>query len=48
MKNKHQEGCKDSGGFVLSGCNVVFKGIPAENYRTMVDARRKYGRINSF
>lgn len=39
------EGCKDSGGFVLSGCNVVFKGIPAENYRAMVNARRKYGRI---
>lgn len=39
------EGCKGTGGFVLSGCNVVFKGIPAENYQAMVDARRKYGRI---
>lgn len=38
------EGCKEGGGFVLSGCNVIFKGIPAENYQTMVEARRKYGR----
>lgn len=38
------EGCKEGGGFVLSGCNVIFKGIPAENYQAMVEARRKYGR----
>ncbi len=23
----------------------IFKGIPAENYQAMVDARRKYGRL---
>jgi len=38
------EGCKGSGGFVLSGCNAIFHGIPAENYQAMVDARYKYGR----
>jgi len=37
------EGCKGSGGFVLSGCNAIFKGIPAENYQVMVDSRYKYG-----
>lgn len=37
------EGCKGSGGFVLSGCNAIFRGIPAENYQVMVDARYKYG-----
>ena len=40
------EGCKDGGGFVLSGCNVIFKGIPAENYLAMVEARRKYGKYS--
>ncbi len=39
------EGCREGGGFVLSACNVIFKGIPAENYQAMVDARRKYGRL---
>ena len=38
------EGCKGDGGFVLSGCNSIFKGISAENYQVMVDARYKYGR----
>ena len=36
-------GCNKGGGFILSGCNVIFKGISAENYQIMVDARRKYG-----
>ena len=31
------------GGFVLSGCNVIFKEIPAANYQAMVDAKLKYG-----
>lgn len=37
------EGCKGKGGFVLSGCNAIFKGIPADNYQVMVDSRYKYG-----
>jgi uroporphyrinogen decarboxylase len=37
------EGCKFGGDFVFSGCNAIFKGIPAENYQVMVDARKKYG-----
>lgn len=37
------EGCKGNGGFVLSGCNAIFKGITADNYQVMVDARYKYG-----
>lgn len=40
------EGCKGTGGFVLSGCNAIFKGIPPEHYQVMVDARRKYGKEN--
>lgn len=38
------EGCKGSGGFVLCGCNAIFKGIPAGNYQVVVDSRYKYGR----
>jgi uroporphyrinogen decarboxylase len=38
------EGCKGDGGFVLCGCNAIFKGIPADNYQVMVDARYKYGK----
>ena len=38
------EGCKGSGGFVLSGCNAIFKGISAERYQWMVDARYHYGK----
>ncbi|MEG1322682.1 MAG: uroporphyrinogen decarboxylase family protein, partial [Ruthenibacterium sp.] len=38
------EGCKGDGGFVLSGCNAIFKGIPAENYQVLVDSRYKYGK----
>ena len=38
------EGCKGEGGFVLCGCNAIFRGIPAENYQAMVDARYKYGK----
>lgn len=38
--------CKGSGGFVLSGCNSIFKGISGENYQAMVDARYAYGREN--
>lgn len=38
------EGCKTGGGFVLSGCNAIFKGIPAENYQVLVDCRYRYGR----
>ncbi|MCL2463171.1 MAG: uroporphyrinogen decarboxylase family protein [Defluviitaleaceae bacterium] len=37
-------GCKEGGGFAFGGCNAIFKGIPAENYQVMVDARKKYGR----
>ncbi|MHB1483932.1 MAG: uroporphyrinogen decarboxylase family protein [Saccharofermentanales bacterium] len=40
------EGCKNHGGFILSGCNAIFHGIPAENYQLMVDIRREKGRIN--
>lgn len=40
------EGCKGEGGFILSGCNAIYKGISAENYQIMVDARYKYGREN--
>lgn len=37
------EGCKGDGGFVLCGCNAIFKGIPAENYQVIVESRYKYG-----
>jgi uroporphyrinogen decarboxylase len=37
------EGCKGNGGFVLSACNAIFKGMPVENYMAMVEARYKYG-----
>ena len=39
------ENCKYDGGFVLSGCNVIFKGIPPEKYQVMSDAHKKYGRL---
>lgn len=38
------EGCKGNGGFVLCGCNAIFKGIPIENYLAFVDGRYKYGK----
>lgn len=38
------EGCKGTGGFILSGCNAIFHGIPAENYQAMVEARYQYGK----
>lgn len=38
------EGCKGDGGFILSGCNAIFKGIPAENYQLVVDCRYRYGK----
>jgi uroporphyrinogen decarboxylase len=38
------EGCMDGGGFIFGGCNAIFKGISAENYQVMVNARNKYGR----
>jgi uroporphyrinogen-III decarboxylase len=41
------ENCKEGGGFVLSGCNVIFKGIPAKHYQVMVDAHKKYGRLGN-
>jgi uroporphyrinogen decarboxylase len=34
---------KGGGGFIFGGCNAIFKGISAENYQIMVDARKKYG-----
>ena len=37
------EGCKAGGGFVFGGCNAIFKGIPAQHYQAMVDARNLYG-----
>lgn len=37
------QGCKGNGGFVLSGCNAIFQGIPADHYQVMVDSRYKYG-----
>jgi uroporphyrinogen decarboxylase len=39
------EGCKDRAGFVLSGCNAIFNGIPAEHYNVMVETRRSYEKI---
>lgn len=40
------EGCKgQGGGFVLSGCNAIFKGIPTKNYQHMVNCRTLYGKI---
>ncbi|MCL2360703.1 MAG: hypothetical protein FWC73_02680 [Defluviitaleaceae bacterium] len=38
------ESAGDGIGFVFGGCNAIFKGISAENYQVMVDARHKYGR----
>lgn len=40
------EGCKSDGGFVLCGCNAIFKGIPADHYQVMVDGRYRYGQEN--
>jgi len=37
------ESCKHGGGFAFGGCNAIFKGISAESYQIMVDARKKYG-----
>ena len=31
------EGCGHGGGFVLSACNAIYRGIPAEHYMIMVD-----------
>lgn len=39
------EGCKHGGGFVLSGCNAIFKGIPIEHYLAYCKARVEYGRF---
>lgn len=41
------DSCKTGGGFALGGCNAIFKGISAENYQAMVDARKKYGTYRS-
>jgi uroporphyrinogen decarboxylase len=41
------EGCKEGGGFVFGACNAVFHGIPAENYRIMLECRKKYGQTES-
>lgn len=38
------EGCKGDGGFVLCGCNAIFKGIPAEYYQVVVEGRYKHGK----
>ena len=38
------ESAGDGAGFIFGGCNAIFKGISAENYQVMVDARNKYGR----
>lgn len=38
------EGCKGDGGFVLCGCNAIFKGIPIENYLAFVEGRYRYGK----
>jgi len=39
--------CKTGGGFAFGGCNAIFKGITAENYQAMVDARYLYGKTQS-
>jgi len=39
------EGCKNRAGFILSCCNAVFEGIPAESYEILVQSRRNYGTI---
>ena len=38
------QGAGDGAGFIFGGCNAIFKGISAENYQVMVDARNKYGK----
>ncbi len=38
------EGCKGDGGFVLSCCNAVFKGITGERYQWLVDSRYRFGK----
>lgn len=40
------EGCKGDGGFILSACNSIYKGISSENYQVVVDARYCYGKVN--
>ena len=40
------EGAGDGSGFAFGGCNAIFKGISAENYQVMVDARDKYGHLH--
>jgi len=37
------ESRKGNSCFVLSGCNAIFHGISAENYKVMVESKFKYG-----
>jgi len=41
---KHLDGLKEGGGYVLGSSTSIFKGIPPENYVTMVNAAIEYGR----
>ena len=36
-------GCKKDGGYILSSSNSIHEGVSLENYKTMVDAGKKYG-----
>lgn len=38
------EGCKEGGGYILSSSNSIHDGVSLENYRTMVEAGKKYGK----
>jgi len=37
-------GCAPGGGYILSSSNSIHAGVPARNYRAMLDAWRDYGR----
>lgn len=39
------EGCKWKRGFIFSGCNAIFKGIPAANYEAMIEAKLACGNL---
>jgi len=41
---KHLDGLKEGGGYILGSSTSIFKGIPPENYLTMVNAAIEYGK----
>ena len=38
-----QHGGVDSGGYIFSSSNCIFRGVPIENYQTMLQVRQEFG-----